>query len=94
MDRYEAYALTSMVGDCRVMEMVDIRKGVHCMVPKSILVKQSKGGSALIVKPAGGQWRRKARDGAPHLPAYGRCGLCTSACESATMLKLDRHSGL
>jgi acetamidase/formamidase len=36
MSRYEAYALTSLVGDCRVTEVVDIRKGVHCMIPKSI----------------------------------------------------------
>jgi acetamidase/formamidase len=40
MSREEAYALTSMVGDCRVSEVVDIRKGVHCMVPKSIFVKR------------------------------------------------------
>jgi len=40
MSREEAYALTSMVGDCRVSEVVDIRKGVHCMVPKSIFVKK------------------------------------------------------
>ena len=40
MSRDEAYALTSMVGDCRVTQMVDIRKGVHCMVPKSIFVKK------------------------------------------------------
>ena len=39
MSREEAYALTSMAGDCRVTEMVDIRKGVHCMIPKSIFVK-------------------------------------------------------
>ena len=38
MSKSEAYALTSIVGDCRVTEMVDIRKGVHCMVPKSIFV--------------------------------------------------------
>ncbi len=25
-----------MVADCRVTEVVDIRKGVHCMIPKSI----------------------------------------------------------
>ena len=55
MDRYEAYALASMVADCRVTQVVDVRKGVHCMVPKSIFVKQPKGGSALIVKPASGQ---------------------------------------
>jgi len=36
MTREEAYALTSMVGDCRVSEVVDIRKGVHCLIPKSI----------------------------------------------------------
>jgi acetamidase/formamidase len=40
MTREEAYALTSIVGDCRVSEVVDIRKGVHCMVPKSIFVKK------------------------------------------------------
>ena len=36
LTRYEAYALVSMVGDCRVSQVVDIRKGVHCMIPKSI----------------------------------------------------------
>jgi acetamidase/formamidase len=36
LDRYEAYSLTSMVGDCRVTQVVDVRKGVHCMVPKSV----------------------------------------------------------
>jgi len=40
MDRYEAYSLTSMTADCRVTQVVDIRKGVHCMVPKSIFVKK------------------------------------------------------
>ena len=40
MSRDEAYSLTSMVGDCRVTEMVDIRKGVHCMIPKSIFNKK------------------------------------------------------
>ncbi len=40
MSRDEAYALTSMVGDCRVSQVVDIRKGVHCMVPKSIFAKK------------------------------------------------------
>jgi acetamidase/formamidase len=42
MDRYEAYALTSLVGDCRVTQVVDIRKGVHCMIPKSIFTKGPK----------------------------------------------------
>jgi acetamidase/formamidase len=29
-----------MVGDCRVTQVVDIRKGVHCMIPKSIFAKK------------------------------------------------------
>jgi len=36
MSREEAYALTSIVGDCRVTQVVDIRKGVHCMIPKRV----------------------------------------------------------
>lgn len=32
MSREEAYALTSMVGDRRVTQVVDIRKGIHCMI--------------------------------------------------------------
>jgi acetamidase/formamidase len=40
MSREEAYALTSIVGDCRVSQVVDIRKGVHCMIPKAIFVKK------------------------------------------------------
>ena len=36
MSRYEAYGLVSMTGDCRVSQVVDVRKGVHCMIPKSI----------------------------------------------------------
>ncbi|WP_048710539.1 acetamidase/formamidase family protein [Microvirga massiliensis] len=36
MSRYEAYALVSMAGDCRISQVVDVRKGVHCMIPKSI----------------------------------------------------------
>jgi acetamidase/formamidase len=40
LSRDEAYALTSMVGDCRVTQVVDVRKGVHCMVPKNIFVKK------------------------------------------------------
>jgi acetamidase/formamidase len=38
MSRAEAYALTSIVGDCRVTQVVDIRKGVHCMIPKAVFV--------------------------------------------------------
>ena len=40
LNRYEAYALVSMVGDCRVTQVVDVRKGVHCMIPKSIFTKK------------------------------------------------------
>ena len=36
LSRDEAYSLTSIVGDCRVSQVVDVRKGVHCMIPKSI----------------------------------------------------------
>ncbi len=46
MSRSEAYALTSIVGDCRVTEVVDIRKGVHCMIPKSIFVQASAAAPA------------------------------------------------
>jgi acetamidase/formamidase len=42
MSREEAYALTSMVGDCRVTQVVDIRKGVHCMIPKHVFVGYRK----------------------------------------------------
>jgi acetamidase/formamidase len=40
LTRYEAYSLVSMVGDCRVSQVVDIRKGVHCMIPKSIFARR------------------------------------------------------
>jgi acetamidase/formamidase len=43
MSREEAYALTSMVGDCRVSQVVDIRKGVHCMIPKRVFVNYQQG---------------------------------------------------
>jgi acetamidase/formamidase len=41
MSHEEAYALTSIVGDCRVTQVVDIRKGVHCMIPKAVFVNYS-----------------------------------------------------
>src|SRR6202162_3223258 len=40
MSREEAYSLASIIGDCRVSQVVDIRKGVHCMIPKSIFIKK------------------------------------------------------
>jgi acetamidase/formamidase len=39
LDRYEAYSLAAVAADCRVSQMVDIRKGVHCMIAKSLFVK-------------------------------------------------------
>jgi acetamidase/formamidase len=36
LTRYEAYSLSAIAADCRISQVVDIRKGVHCMVPKSI----------------------------------------------------------
>jgi len=30
-----------MAADCRVSQVVDVRKGVHCMIPKSIFGKKS-----------------------------------------------------
>ena len=41
IERVKAYGLASMVGDCRVSQVVDVRKGVHCMIPKDIF----KGGA-------------------------------------------------
>src|SRR5438105_3284552 len=41
LTRYEAYSLVSMVGDCRVSQVVDVRKGVHCMIPKAIFATKS-----------------------------------------------------
>jgi acetamidase/formamidase len=40
LDPYEAYSLTALAADCRVSQVVDVRKGVHCMIPKSIFVKK------------------------------------------------------
>jgi len=36
LTRYEAYSLAAIAADCRVSQVVDVRKGVHCMVAKSI----------------------------------------------------------
>jgi len=38
LSREEAYSLTAIAGDCRVSQVVDVRKGVHCMIPKSLWV--------------------------------------------------------
>jgi len=42
LDRYDAYALASMAADCRITQVVDVRKGVHCMVPKSLFTAAAK----------------------------------------------------
>jgi acetamidase/formamidase len=34
--RDDAYSLAAVAADCRVSQVVDVRKGVHCMIPKSI----------------------------------------------------------
>jgi acetamidase/formamidase len=36
LTRYEAYSLAAVAADCRVSQVVDIRKGVHCMVARSL----------------------------------------------------------
>ncbi len=36
LDRYEAYSLASITTNCVVTQVVNVRKGVHCMIPKSI----------------------------------------------------------
>ncbi|HVP62996.1 MAG TPA: acetamidase/formamidase family protein [Myxococcaceae bacterium] len=36
LTREEAYSLTALAADCRVSQVVDVRKGVHCMIPKSL----------------------------------------------------------
>jgi Predicted acetamidase/formamidase len=36
LSRDEAYSLVSIATDCRVSQVVDVRKGVHCMIPKSL----------------------------------------------------------
>src|SRR5262249_41843460 len=39
---YEAYSLASIAVDCRVSQVVDVRKGIHCMIPKAIFTGRSK----------------------------------------------------
>jgi acetamidase/formamidase len=34
-DPRRAYALTALAADCRVSQIVDVRKGVHCMIPRA-----------------------------------------------------------
>ena len=46
LERYDAYALASVAADCRVSQVVDVRKGVHCMVPKSIFTGKAPAAGA------------------------------------------------
>ncbi len=40
LDRYEAYSLASITTNCVVTQVVNVRKGIHCMVPKSLFAKK------------------------------------------------------
>jgi len=40
LTKLDAYSLASMTMDCRVGEMDAPEKGVHCLVPKGLWVKQ------------------------------------------------------
>jgi acetamidase/formamidase len=51
MSREEAYALTSIVGDCRVTQVVDVRKGVHCMIPKAVFIDYRPDHHAAPTRP-------------------------------------------
>lgn len=42
LTKYEAYSLASIAADCRVSQVVDVRKGIHCMIPKAIFTGRSK----------------------------------------------------
>jgi acetamidase/formamidase len=42
LDRYEAYALASITSNCVVTQVVNVRKGVHCMIPKSVFTASSR----------------------------------------------------
>jgi acetamidase/formamidase len=44
LSRDEAYSLTAVAGDCRVSQVVDVRKGIHCMIPKSIFTSKTAAG--------------------------------------------------
>lgn len=37
LSREDAYSLCSMAADLRVTQLVDVNKGIHCMLPKSVL---------------------------------------------------------
>lgn len=37
LSRQDAYTLCSLAADLRITQMVDVNKGVHCMLPKSVL---------------------------------------------------------
>jgi len=39
LERGEAYRLISLAADLRITQLVDIKRGVHVMIPKSIFGK-------------------------------------------------------
>ena len=40
LPRDEAYGLAALIADCRVSQVVDVRKGVHCLVPKDVFTAE------------------------------------------------------
>ena len=37
LSRQDAYSLCSLAADLRVTQLVDVNKGIHCVLPKSVL---------------------------------------------------------
>src|SRR5262249_51378220 len=69
LNRYEAYSLVSMVGDCRVSGVVAGRRGVPCMFPKSI--SPAKKWVAVRGAPQAGALVAGVRAGITAAPAWG-----------------------
>lgn len=42
LSRLDAYGLVSVAMDCRVGEMTDAKKSIHCVLPKSLWVASRK----------------------------------------------------
>jgi acetamidase/formamidase len=53
LTRDEAYSLVALAGDCRVSQVVDIRKGIHCMIPKAIFTAREERAPAGAGRPGG-----------------------------------------
>ena len=37
LSRQDAYSLCSLAADLRVTQLVDVNKGIHCVLPKGVL---------------------------------------------------------